>query len=554
MSANAGGTALVTSDADQILLWDTRTWAVTARAILPKGKSEPGRLEEGEDGGVGKKVKAFDVIKAGFLGGHLRQVVSLEMSTEISAVQCLRVWMADGPILRCVADMHITQDPIHCLRTLPDAGSIYLCSNGLISSWTCIDSKLGAPRSGGVVKGWALPCEGRENVYVGCEVASSVGWVLGVVSDGSVHIASDAGERLRTVRRDSAVFTSSCMDGSDCLLVGTARGTVLWYNVASMDVWRRIPYDIELRDSMRVRPPIEMTSLPDGSNSGGGHQAEEGGFSSSVSGGDGVRADALCAYGGMCVRTTADTTISILDLTSGAVSNALFGHIAGVKCLASSKSARTSGVCVYTGSLDETLGIWELDETKGVGCGQHRFLDMASLVHPSLSYRRGLACTRAPPAPFAELSKMPPAPGPYMGEIPVGPWPRFGERRGVISVESVAVDASSQLLACGTSHGCCLIYELRRGKLRSVTDICRTALAGMAFAPGGKYLVVRSAQGWVWVLDNLSGFKKSIVVQEPAGKRNSVPYWNCHDIFVIAGLSPVDSPAVILDTFHVVTL
>lgn len=95
-----------------------------------------------------------------------------------------------------------------------------------------------------------------------------------------------------------------------------------------------------------------------------------------------------------------------------------------------------------------------------------------------------------------------------MGEIPVGPWPRFGERRAVISVRSLAVDPSSQLLACGTSHGCCLVFDLRRNKLRSCTDVCRQALAGMHFAAGGKYLVVRSAQGWVWVLDHLSGFRK----------------------------------------------
>lgn len=352
MSVNQGGTAIVTADADQIVLWDTRTWSVTARAILPKGRSEPGKLEEDWDADGGKKVKAFEICKAGFLGGHLRQIVSLEMSSEISAVQCLRVWMADGGILRCVADIHVSQDPIHCLRTLPDTGGVFLCSNGLVSSWTVLDSKLGGARSGGIVKGWMLPCEGRENVYVGVEIASSVGWVLAVVSDGSVHVVSDSGERLRTVRRDSAVFTSSCMDGSDCLLIGTARGTVLWYNVPSMDVWRRIPYDLELRDSMQIKPPRELVE---------GVTALQ---SDTARGGEGVRADALCAHGGMCVRATADVTIAIVDLSSGAVCNALFGHLSDVTCLASSRSARTSGVCLYTGSLDETLGMWELDETK----------------------------------------------------------------------------------------------------------------------------------------------------------------------------------------------
>jgi len=53
-------------------------------------------------------------------------------------------------------------------------------------------------------------------------------------------------------------------------------------------------------------------------------------------------------------------------------------------------------VCVYTGSLDETVGIWELDGTKGVECSQQRFLDIPSNVHPGLTYRRGLASTFAP--------------------------------------------------------------------------------------------------------------------------------------------------------------
>ena len=58
-------------------------------------------------------------------------------------------------------------------------------------------------------------------------------------------------------------------------------------------------------------------------------------------------------------------------------------------------SARTQGVCVYTGSLDETVGIWELDATKGVECSQQRFLDIPSNIHPSLTYRRGLSSAPA---------------------------------------------------------------------------------------------------------------------------------------------------------------
>ena len=60
------------------------------------------------------------------------------------------------------------------------------------------------------------------------------------------------------------------------------------------------------------------------------------------------------------------------------------------------RSTRTQGVCVYSGSLDETVGIWELNGSKGVECSQQRFLDIPSNIHPSLTYRRGLAVAPAP--------------------------------------------------------------------------------------------------------------------------------------------------------------
>jgi hypothetical protein len=87
-------------------------------------------------------------------------------------------------------------------------------------------------------------------VFVGAEVAPAACWVLVVVSSGCVLVVSDTGERLRTVRRDGAIFTCSCMDGIDSLLVGTARGSVLCFGVPSMEVWRKLPYNLCIRDSM----------------------------------------------------------------------------------------------------------------------------------------------------------------------------------------------------------------------------------------------------------------------------------------------------------------
>ena len=48
--------------------------------------------------------------------------------------------------------------------------------------------------------------------------------------------------------------------------------------------------------------------------------------------------------------------------------------------------------------------------------------------------------------------------------------------------------------ACGTSHGCCMIFDWRTNKLRFCIDVCRTRVSGLAFVKGGNYLVARSAQ------------------------------------------------------------
>lgn len=259
------------------------TWTVRSRSLLPKGKSEPWKESDGA------RQREFVVYAACFVASG-RQIVTMEKSKEIAVVQCMRVWSLDNENLSAISEVHISQDAVHSLRCRPESGGIYLCSNGLVSMWTCLD-KTGGGRSTGLVKGWTLSCEVKPEVsflvplalsgpeielrfvrsahsahivdprvrylvqiFVGAEVASSMGWVLVVVSDGSIIVVSDVGEKLRTVRRDNAVFTSCCMDGGDCLLVGTARGTVLWYNVPSMDVWRRLPYDMELRDSMQANP------------------------------------------------------------------------------------------------------------------------------------------------------------------------------------------------------------------------------------------------------------------------------------------------------------
>lgn len=150
-----------------------------------------------------------------------------------------------------------------------------------------------------------------------------------------------------------------------------------------------------------------------------------------------------------------------------------------------------------------------LARPQGVSVSQHRFLDLSSYVHPSLTYRRGLAASRVPPAPPSELSRLQPNAQNANAKTPQQTFRTPNDARKVaICVCSLAVDPSCQLLGCGTSHGCVLVYELRSNKQRALVDVCRPAITGLAFAPGGKYLIARCAQGWVWLLDSLSGFRR----------------------------------------------
>ena len=97
----------------------------------------------------------------------------------------------------------------------------------------------------------------------------------------------------------------------------------------------------------------------------------------------------------------------------------------------------------------------------------------------------------------------------------------------------MAVDAASGAFACGTSHGCVLVFDPRSRALRHRVDVARRAIAALAFAPGGRYLVVRSADGFVHLLDALCGFERVAVLQRAEGVRAAPGFvWPCHDILL----------------------
>jgi WD40 repeat protein len=447
----------VSADAEKVLVWNSISWELIESAMRPVGRTgefEPGeedaaaavgrissmaaaattvaaaqrfkrllasgeqrnggmwRVRADENGSDGNKPTR--ITKMRFLDGD-RSLVSLEQCPDMKALQSLRIWQLEEESgIMASAERGLDQDAVHSLCTQQKGLSIYTCSNGELSAWTCHDKAYG-DRFGNMARLWRVECEELDGDFVDVTVSSTMGWVMVPISHGKLLILDEHGNKLRTVVRDDTVFTSACMGGRECLLVGTSKGTILWFNVPSLDVWRRMPYDLALRDSVDAARAASAVALQAWSES------------SPDSGINGVRVTALSGNGGLCMRYTADQTIAVVDLETGNVCNASFGHLKDVTSLCSAirfclfaksglaeserhihadlsfsstdlliacvvrsvHSTRPGNVCLYTGSLDETVGIWELDGTK-VECSHQRFLDIPSNIHPSLTYRRGL--------------------------------------------------------------------------------------------------------------------------------------------------------------------
>lgn len=551
MCFSKSGFTMVTADVEKVLVWDSASWELLDAAVRPLGRTGEFATDTTKTNLVGNTVENIKdpkrITRMHFLDGE-RSMVSLEQCDGMKAIQSLRIWQLDERTgLKASAEHSLNQDVVHSLCAQQQNLAIYTCSNGELSAWTCHDKASGS-RFGDMQRLWGVHCDEFDGNFVGVSVAPAMCWVILPVSHGKILILDDHGNTLRTVTRENAIITSICMASDECLLVGTSKGTVLYYNVPTLDVWRRMPYDLALRDSIEAAQSASSMAL-------------DRSLDPDSTGIRGVRVSALSAFSGLCMRHTADQTIAVLDLSTGNVNNASFGHLNDVLCMCSASSARTQGICIYSGSLDETAGIWELEGAKGVECSQQRFFDVPSNIHPSLTYRRGLS------APFAhnqghgplivggeKLLSKPAIPG-----VSANPGVSAVTRQGTstqadqaegprsratncISVRSIAVDAMRRILACGTDNGSCMIFDLYTNKLRFAIDLSRSgkkkenvsAVAGLAFVNGGSYLVARSASGWVWLLDSLTGFGKTMVVQEPEGKRDSPSYpWPCHKVLVV---------------------
>jgi len=563
MCFSKSGFTMVTADAEKVLVWNSVSWELIDAAERPLGRTgefatdgnkagvhrvQPGGDNQHFAGHAVENVRdSKRITRMHFLDGE-RSLVSLEQCEGVRTIQSLRIWQIDERSgLKASAEHSLNQDVVHSLCAQQQGLTIHTCSNGELSAWTCHDNASGA-RFGNMQRLWGVKCDEFDGNFVDIAVAPAMGWVILPISHGKILILDDQGNTLRTVTREHTIITSVCMAGDECLLVGTSKGTVLYYNVPTLDVWRRMPYDLALRDSIEAAQSASSMAM-------------DRSLDPDSMGISGVRVTALSAFSGLCMRYTADQTIAVMDLSTGNVHNASFGHLNDVLCTCSASSARTQGICVYTGSLDETVGIWELEGASGVECSQQRFMDIPSNIHPALTYRRGLSNPPAHNQGYSalvvggdQLVSKPATAGRASGnrgsammrqgtstqaDVAEGPKTRA---TNCISVRSIAVDAMRRILACGTDNGSCMIFDLYTNKLRFNIDLSRSgkkrenvaAVAGLAFVKGGNYLVARSASGWVWLLDSIAGFGKTMVVQEPEGKRDSPSYpWPCHKVLVV---------------------
>lgn len=319
MCFSQSGSKMVSADAEQVLVWNSVSWELADAAVRPVGRTgEFGAVAAEDDK---SRTQHTRINSMHFLDGE-RSLVSLEQCIDMKAIQSLRVWqLEERSGIKASAEHGLDQDPVHSLCAQQQGLTIYTCSNGELSAWTCHDKAFGG-RFGSMARLWRVECDEFDGNFVDVAAVPAMGWVILPVSHGKILILDDQGNKLRTVTRDNAVITRVCMSGDECLLVGTTKGTVLWYNVPTMDVWRRMPYDLALRDSIEAaRSASAMAMAQDGEPSG-------------ISG---VRVSALSSFAGLCMRYTADQTISVMDLSTGNVCNASFGHINDVLCLCSAQ-------------------------------------------------------------------------------------------------------------------------------------------------------------------------------------------------------------------------
>ena len=284
----------------------------------------------------------------------------------------------------------------------------------------------------------------------------------------------------------------------------------------------------------------------------------------------GVMALAVSDVSKACVSLQEDLSVRIIDVSNRRVSAALWSHHGEVVCLAVAGTA-LGQTTLISAALDEVLVMWDVSRRhQGAGAsagagggvssvsdgwggsagprggmhgiggsgthlvssrtvqagwqeslslGQGKSVDLAALVHPSLSFCRKFRRKVADVDGNGGATRVDGIDGAVAAGVGIGRLPGVcgAADHGSMSAVCLAVHPERTMVACGTAAGKLIVLALPGGTLVHERSAADTGVMGLAYGPSGRWLVVRSGSGWVAVLDGMCGYRRVCVVQDVAG-------------------------------------
>ncbi|EKX49958.1 hypothetical protein GUITHDRAFT_151345, partial [Guillardia theta CCMP2712] len=206
----------------------------------------------------------------------------------------------------------------------------------------------------------------------------------------------------------------------------------------------------------------------------------------------------LSYFDGYFVVHSLDKFITFFDDT-GEECLSQFLHASQINSICPEGTFHQGRHAVYTASSDETVGVWSVNKRGDSieAAPSKTFLDTASTLHPAISSAK---------SSFRGIQK-------HVANLHPGDFhtqESFINRK--LCTSCMTCDSISKILACGTYYGYCMIYSTESHALSWSIDVCHSKISGIAIVPGGDYMVVRSHEGLIWILDRISGFKKTSIV------------------------------------------
>lgn len=290
----------------------------------------------------------------------------------------------------------------------------------------------------------------------------------------------------------------------------------------------------------------------------------------------GVMAVAISDANKACITLSEDLSLRVIDVSNRRVSASLWAHHGEVVCLAVVGKPLGPTMIISAGR-DELLVLWDIlrrhqasnragsgqgeggggvssvsdgwggpmgtrggmhgiggsrrsdynderkmhvswDETLSLGEGKS--IDLAALVHPSLSFcrkfRRKFATEESGDGSGIRMDGIDGATAAGVGYGRM-PGVRGAADEGSMSAVCLAVHPERTSVASGTAAGKLYILDLPSGTVIHESCVCETGVMGLCFGPSGRWLTVRSASGRVVVLDSMCGYRRICVVQDVEG-------------------------------------